>query len=39
MVLKNYEAAINLYVKALEKYSASGDLEIELYLAKAYFKN
>jgi tetratricopeptide (TPR) repeat protein len=39
MVLANYEAAINLYVKALEKYTASGDLEIELYLAKAYFKN
>ena len=40
IVLKNYEAAINLYTNALEKFPhGHGDLEIELYLAKAYFMN
>jgi len=40
MVLKNYESAINLYTIALEKFpSGHGDLETELYLAKAYFMN
>lgn len=34
----NYESAINLYQKALEKYHGGRDLEIELYLSKAYFK-
>ena len=40
IVLKNYEAAINLYTKALEKFPGGhGDIETELYLAKAYFMN
>jgi RNA polymerase-associated protein CTR9 len=34
----NYEAAINLYRKALEKYPDGRDLETELYLAKAHYK-
>ena len=40
IVLKNYEAAINLYTNALEKFpDGHGDIETELYLAKAYFMN
>jgi RNA polymerase-associated protein CTR9 len=40
MVLKNYESAINLYSIALEKFpNGHGDIETELYLAKAYFMN
>jgi tetratricopeptide (TPR) repeat protein len=40
IVMKNYETAINLYTKSLEKFPAGhGDLETELYLAKAYFMN
>ncbi len=40
MVLRNYETAINLYTKALEKFPlGQGDLEIELYLAKAHYMN
>lgn len=35
---KNFEGAVNLYLKALEKLPGCSDLEIELYLAKAYFK-
>ena len=39
IALDNYEVAINLYKKAIEKLpSAHGDVESELYLAKAYFK-
>ena len=40
VVHSNYESAINLYLKALEMFPAGrGDLETELYLAKAYYKN
>lgn len=40
MVLKSYESAINLYTIALEKFpNGQGDIETELYLAKAYFMN
>lgn len=39
IVLDNYEAAINLYKKAIEMcvHSGSGNLDNELYLAKAYY--
>jgi tetratricopeptide (TPR) repeat protein len=38
IVQENYESAINLYKIALEKYPQNkGDLECELYLAKAFF--
>jgi len=38
MVLKNFESAINLYTIALEKFpNGQGDIDTELYLAKAYF--
>lgn len=40
MVLENYEAAINLYRTAIEKFpKGHGDLECELYLSKAQFMN
>lgn len=40
MANENYEAAIPLYIKALERLPPGrGDLEIELFLAKAYFAN
>ena len=35
---ENYIAAINFYNKALEKFDGNCNLEIELYLSKAYFK-
>lgn len=35
----NYEAAINFYQKALDLYPGRMDLEIELYLSKAYYKH
>ena len=35
IVLENYESAINIYEKIIEKYGKN--LEVELYLAKAYF--
>jgi tetratricopeptide (TPR) repeat protein len=40
MVLENYEAAINLYRTAIEKFpKGHGDLDCELYLSKALFMN
>jgi tetratricopeptide (TPR) repeat protein len=40
IIHENYEAAINLYLKALEMFpKGKGDLETELYLSKAYYKN
>ena len=38
MEKKNYEAAENLYKKALEKFPGNINLEIELYLSKVYYK-
>lgn len=39
MAQNNFEVAVNLYQKVLEKFFIGGkNLEIELYLAKAYFK-
>ena len=39
MAQSNYEGAINLYKKCLEKYFLGGrNLEIESYIAKAYYK-
>lgn len=35
---ENFVAAINFYNKALEKFDGNRNLEIELYLSKAYFK-
>lgn len=35
---KNFEGAINLYLKALEKFPGNANLEVELFLSKAYFK-
>ncbi|CDW71106.1 rna polymerase-associated protein ctr9 homolog [Stylonychia lemnae] len=35
---KNLTGAINLYKKALEKFQGGRDLEVELYLSKAYYK-
>ncbi len=35
---KNYEAAENLYKKALEKFPGNINQEIELYLSKVYYK-
>jgi tetratricopeptide (TPR) repeat protein len=37
VVLENFETAMNLYQKALEKFP--NNVEIQLYLAKAYFMN
>lgn len=38
MSQKNYEVAVNLYSKCLEKFFVGGkNLEIEMYLAKAYY--
>jgi tetratricopeptide (TPR) repeat protein len=40
VVNENYESAINLYIKAIELFPRGrGDLDTELYLAKAYYKN
>jgi len=40
IVNENYESAINLYLKAIELFPRGrGDLDTELYLAKAYYKN
>ncbi len=40
VVHENYESAINLYIKALEMFpQGRGDLDTELYLSKAYYKN
>lgn len=36
--LGNYESAINLYKKSLELFPGGMNLEIELYLAKVYYK-
>lgn len=39
MAQSNYEGAINLYKKCLEKYFLGGrNLEVESYIAKAYYK-
>ena len=39
MAQNNYEGAVNLYKKCLEKYFTGGrNLEIEMYIAKAYYK-
>lgn len=35
---KNFEAAENLYKKALELFPGNRNLDIELYLSKVYFK-
>lgn len=35
----NFETAINFYQKALDLFPGSLDLEIELYLSKAYYKH
>lgn len=40
MINENYDSAINLYIKAIEKFQRGrSDLDTELYLAKAYYKN
>ncbi len=38
MTQENYDAARNLYSKCLEKVVGNRDLEIEMYLSKAYYK-
>ena len=38
MTQGSYETAANLYKKALEMIPGSHDLEMELYLSKAYYK-
>lgn len=39
MAQNNFEGAINLYKKCLEKFFVGGrDLEIEMFISKAYFK-
>ena len=38
MASGNFEIAINLYKKCLEKFFGGKNLELEMYLAKAYFK-
>jgi len=40
VINENYDSAINLYIKAIEKFPRGrSDLDTELYLAKAYYKN
>jgi len=40
MAEKNFGAAINLYSQCLEKFFPNGkNLELELYLSKAFYKN
>ena len=38
MALENYEVAINLYKKALEKCNNGKDLDVEQYIAKAHYQ-